>query len=215
MIRPTGLNIKNYGIAYVLLSSLNGFSKGVNCLSIFVNWMFFCVSIYCFCKEYQFISKRLEDLVKKDTDPNVVEETLEMLRKRHEEMTKVVNQSNAILKHFTFVTYAAGMPINCSVLYGMITGQLDMSDTIFMLMCLVIINIQMILVTSVAAFLNSNVHQPLDSIFQLDLGKVTDKTVQLLNVFATRLTGPPIGIGVWDLFVIDKSTILMDDAKLS
>ncbi|KAL3873476.1 hypothetical protein ACJMK2_036589 [Sinanodonta woodiana] len=209
IIRPTGLNIKTYSIPYILLSSLNGFSKGVNCLSIFVNWMFFSVCIYCFCKEYQFIYDRLKDIVEMDADPKVVEERLEMLRKRHEEMTKVVSQSNAILKHFTFVTYAAGMPMTCSVLYGMITGQLDLSDTIFMLMCLVIINLQMILVTSVAAYLNSKVHKPLDGIFQLDLGKVTDKTVQLLTVFAARLTGPSIGIGVWDLFVIDKSTIMM------
>ncbi|KAK3588751.1 hypothetical protein CHS0354_024229 [Potamilus streckersoni] len=209
MIRPTGLNIEKSSIAYVLLSSLNGFSRGVNVLSITVNWMFFCVSTYYFCKEYQFISERLEDLVEKDIDPKVIEEALEMLRKRHEEMTKVVNQSNDILKHFTFVTYAAGMPMTCFVLYGMITGQLDLSDTIFMLTCLMNINLQMILVTSLAACLNAKIHQPLDCIFQLNLEIATEKTIQLLNVFAARVNGPPIGIGVWDLFVIDKSTILM------
>ncbi|KAL3873474.1 hypothetical protein ACJMK2_036587 [Sinanodonta woodiana] len=209
MIRPTGLNIENYSTAYILLSSLNGFSRCVNFLSIAVNWMFFCVCIYCFCKEYQFISERLEDLVEKNIDPKVIEEALEMLRKRHEEMTKVVNQSNAILKHFTFVTYAAGMPMTCFVLYGMIMGTLDLSDTIFMLMCLVNINVQMILVTFLASHLNAKIHQPLDCIFQLNLEIMTDKTIQLLNVFAARLNGPPIGIEVSDLFVIDKSTILM------
>ncbi|XP_063425774.1 uncharacterized protein LOC134709545 [Mytilus trossulus] len=134
---------------------------------------------------------------------------MEDIRQQHQVIVNILSSVNPVLRHIAGGFYAMGTPVICFMIYGISSGNLLWEDGFKMIGTIVINLVAMFAITFKGASINSMAHQPLEELHNFDMSVLPDKTVHQIVIFTNRLTGPPIGVSVYGLFVIDYSTVLM------
>ncbi|XP_076096737.1 uncharacterized protein LOC143067391 [Mytilus galloprovincialis] len=175
----------------------------VICSSVFLFYFFV---LQCIKKEFEHISIRLVQLRKR---PTTISTEMEDIRQQHQVIVNILSSVNPVLRHIAGGFYAMGTPVICFMIYGISSGTLLWEDGFKMIGTIVINLVAMFAITFKGASINSMAHQPLEELHNFDMSVLPDKTVHQIVIFTNRLTGPPIGVSVYGLFVIDYSTVLM------
>ncbi|KAK3587155.1 hypothetical protein CHS0354_006799 [Potamilus streckersoni] len=207
---PNGLYVQTGTVGYVILIILIGFARALSTLGTFTIYIYYYLTIFIFWKEYQDIQRQVEGSLKHGNDDvSKLEENLEGLRIRHDDLSRIIIKFNDILVHFISIIYMSASPTSAFLIYGLFNGQLNVGDASVFIWSLTTNNLQMVIMTIVGAILNAKAHEPMYHLHRIQILKISDKTFQSVSLFLWRLQGPPIGISVWRLFVISKKTILV------
>ncbi|XP_071085338.1 uncharacterized protein [Haliotis cracherodii] len=163
---------------------------------------------YCLFKEFKQLNIQLSNKLDNQEGEEPASH-IERIRRQFEDTCSLVSTISDVFMHMVGSGYAAAVPITCFMLYGLINDELMKKEYTMLITCIVI-NILMVgstILTSVA--LNIKAHSSLMYLLNADLSRLSDTSLNIINIFITRLTTTKIGYTMYDLFTIDSSTILM------
>ncbi|XP_069122622.1 uncharacterized protein [Argopecten irradians] len=159
-------------------------------------------------KEYSEVANKVKSLAEANKTEEI-EEGIEHYRKQHECLSYILQLSNPILRFGVLVTYSSGIPVMCFLLYGMAQSGIETIDLIVLLEFVFFSLVGLLYFTLMGASLSNKAHEVKDVLFQFDLKNLSEKTIRQLQIFISRVNGPPIGINVYDMFTVDGSSLLM------
>ncbi|XP_067669182.1 uncharacterized protein [Haliotis asinina] len=170
---------------------------------------FFMICTFCISKEYS----RLHAVIKHTfgTKGGDVPSTnaIDRIRRQFEDICGLVETANDIFKHMTGSCYVASIPVVCLMLYGFIQNDLMREDHIMLIESILVSLTIVAALTLTSVVLNIKAHSGLMCLLKIDFSRWTEKDLQIVNLFVTRITSTKIGYTVYSLFTVDSSTILM------
>ncbi|XP_048247284.1 uncharacterized protein LOC125377548 [Haliotis rufescens] len=169
---------------------------------------FFCVLTYCLFKEFKQLNAELTSLFgSKEGDAQ--KSYLERIRRQFEDTCSLVCTVDKVFRHMIGSGYIASVPIICLMLYGLIKDELMKKEYTMLLTCILFFVILVVTTLLASVALNIKAHSSLMYLLMADFAELSATSLNIVNIFITRLTTTKIGYTVYNLFTIDCSTILM------
>ncbi|ELT90557.1 hypothetical protein CAPTEDRAFT_209607 [Capitella teleta] len=178
-----------------------GLNIVISCLSI----AFYIMLCYIIYKEFEYMCRTFEMKIR--ADGQFVDD-LEKFRIAHQQRCKLVEQADQILKYLLASTFTAHVPLLCLLLYNL----LDMSQSLIFRMYgvywMLMVLTQTLSFAIAATMVNTQAHAPLANIYAIKAASSTIDRQLVVSMFLNKLTGTSIGLTAWDMFVINKPTML-------
>ena len=135
----------------------------------------------------------------------------EKMRQMHLTLCRLVTYADNFLSLYCGVTLLVACVHITVNLYNLIWTSDSHKDTSVLfgtIFWTIVACIQIILVCFAGALVNSKAHEPLDYFFEISADIIPSEKQIHVQLFLAKLNGPPIGLSVLGMFVIDKPVIL-------
>ncbi|XP_067668271.1 uncharacterized protein [Haliotis asinina] len=170
---------------------------------------FFMICTFCISKEYS----RLHAVIKHTfgTKGGDVPSTnvIDRIRRQFEDICGLVETANDVFKHVIGSCFIASIPVVCLMLYGFIQNDLMREEYLVLIECMIVLLTIVAVLTLTSVVLNFKAHAGLTGLLKIEFSRWSEKDLQIMNLFVTRITSTNIGYTVYNLFTVDSSTILM------
>ncbi|XP_071086376.1 uncharacterized protein [Haliotis cracherodii] len=170
---------------------------------------FFVIFTYCLSKEYSRTNAQMKHMFDKAGEDAPPTREIDRIRRQFEDICSLVETADKVFKHVIGSCYIASVPVICLMLYGLIHNDLMKEENIMLIESLVVFLTIVAVLTLTSVVLNFKAHSSLTCLLKVDLSRLTEKDLQIITVFITRITTTNIGYTLYNLFVVDSSTILM------
>ncbi|KAK3579451.1 hypothetical protein CHS0354_028252 [Potamilus streckersoni] len=137
-----------------------------------------------------------------------VSNTIESHRLRHDNLCRLVSQADSIFSMFIFVTVATAIPLIVFTLYFVMFETTDTFSYGATWWSVILCTVQLFVIFIGGAAVNTAAHGSLDLLYKIDLQDVPIDKLQKLTIFLSRLNARSIGFSAFDLFIIDKPTVV-------
>ncbi|XP_046550735.1 uncharacterized protein LOC124260453 [Haliotis rubra] len=126
----------------------------------------------------------------------------------HGHITEVLEDISNYMQHFIFCCVFLTLPVACALIYSILSSPYSSVEVITYSCGLgwSVLGLGFILLT--AALVSSKAHGTLQYVWRLDKERFSDKGLQKMNLFVSRLTGNSIGFNIHGLFTITMPVLL-------
>lgn len=166
---------------------------------------FYTVICYILYKEFEYLCRTFTLKIREDGQ---FLDSLEKFRIRHQRRCKLVERADDLFKYYIANTYLTNIPLLCLLLYSMVATENDVAYRFISAFRLTYVLIQMLILSVAATMINDQAHAPLADIYSIRVQSTTSERQLEVNMFLNKLTGTSIGLTAWDMFVINKPTLL-------
>ncbi|XP_041349481.1 uncharacterized protein LOC121368799 [Gigantopelta aegis] len=208
-VEPSGANMtraQESKTAKSLSDTFLFFIRIAACLILYV------IVSYCATVEFKMMSSQMEKRVEKEGED--LEATLEFFYRKHEVMCEFIESANKCLKPYLLLVFAVYIPMSCFILYAAIVDDTAAYDTASLERVVVtslmisssMIGIFMVLV--VGGYVNSKANDMTGHLWKIKPSSLSERGLQTLTLFTTKLCGQSVGFSVYGLFTINMPAIL-------
>ncbi|XP_071085538.1 uncharacterized protein [Haliotis cracherodii] len=170
---------------------------------------FFVIFTYCLSKEYSRTNSQIKHMFDKAGEVAPSTREIDRIRRQFENICSLVETTDEVFKHVIGSCYIASVPVICLMLFGLIHTDLMKEENIMLIDSMAVILTTVVVLTLTSVVLNFKAHSGLTCLLKVDLSRLTEKDLQIITIFITRMTTTNIGYTLYNLFTVDSSTILM------
>nr|KAI8746833.1 CAunnamed protein product [Biomphalaria glabrata] len=158
--------------------------------------------------EFVHLAKEFRELLSRPIDRNN-EEAFDKLLRKFQEVCQLRDKSYHVIKHTVASSYFFSVPLVCFVLYGLVSGALQLDQMLILAFNIAMAVVILIHTTWSLASLNSEATSVSQCLYQGHLESFSKSLFQKAVLLTNMITTNNMGMTVYGLFVVDWSTFLM------
>ncbi|XP_046356142.2 uncharacterized protein LOC124135034 [Haliotis rufescens] len=162
--------------------------------------------VYILWREFIQIDEKFKQLIKSD-DPSV-EETTDAIMCQHETLAKILSLASTCFQFFSFNMIFITIIANGVYFYIAVSQSVSITENIFIWFMMTSTMLTVAVILLMQAQLCSKAHAPLQHLWMLNKNHFSDRGLQKLNLWVSRLTGEPIAFSIYGLITINLPTLM-------
>ncbi|ELU10797.1 hypothetical protein CAPTEDRAFT_223635 [Capitella teleta] len=179
----------------------------INSAVALLSLSFYSITCYVLYKEFEYLCRTFSMKIKED---GTFIDDLEKFRLRHQKRCKLVEEADELFKAYIANTYLTNIPLLCLLLYNIVYTDAGSSIVYRYISAyrLLYVLSQMLVLSIIATIINNQAHAPLADIYSIKVQTCSRERQLEVTMFLNKLTGTSIGLSAWDMFVINKPTVM-------
>ncbi|XP_025101953.1 uncharacterized protein LOC112568716 [Pomacea canaliculata] len=140
---------------------------------------------------------------------------LATFRRQHLQLCACVRVLDVVFRRLIMTSYVTNVPIICFLLYQLVTSNFDGLLSVCNIYWLINNAFCVVIISLYSAIVHEEAHSALDALFEVQTSGADPDQIVELQLFLSKLTGPPIGFTALGIITVSKETILTLGGLLS